>query len=103
MLYLPLEAAYIVAKTLATSYLPRHNVRILHLFNTGRCGSTLLCRALGVTGATQSISEPDVFTNLVLQPRLREHPNAQRKLCFASTILLAHWSHHKDSDKPWVC
>ena len=31
------------------------------MYSTGRCGSTLLQKALGVHGVVQSFSEPDVF------------------------------------------
>lgn len=44
--------------------------RITMIYSTGRCGSTLVVRALAELGGMTGLSEPDVLTQLVVQ---REH------------------------------
>ena len=48
--------------------------RIILLYSTGRCGSTLLSHVLNQEPATASFSEPDVFTQLVML-RAADHSN----------------------------
>ncbi len=41
------------------------STRLALVYSTGRCGSTLVSRALGGNPFVRSLSEPDAFTNLV--------------------------------------
>lgn len=46
---------------------PEH---LILLYSVGRCGSTLLCRALDRLGGTVTLSEPDVYTHIAgMRPR----------------------------------
>ena len=45
--------------------------RLVHLFSTGRCGSTLASRIFGQLDNVWSLSEPDTFTILANIPHLR--------------------------------
>lgn len=40
---------------------PEH---LILLYSVGRCGSTLLCRALGALGDVTTVSEPDTYTHI---------------------------------------
>ncbi|CAH1250823.1 Hypp8923 [Branchiostoma lanceolatum] len=39
-------------------------VRNIFLHSTGRCGSTLMCKAIEATKEVQAVSEPDMYTSL---------------------------------------
>ena len=55
--------------------LPGTKPHILCLHNIGRCGSTVLCRALGELDGLIAFSEPDVLTNFIY---MRSTPRAER-------------------------
>lgn len=106
-LYVPLDLAYKVALSLCQT-LKEEKVRLVHLFSTGRCGSTLLCKAMGAideggTTALQSLSEPDAYSNLCVQRSLYEDPEVQKTLCFSVTMLLAYWAWRRAPMKRIVC
>ncbi|CAH1271510.1 Hypp4664 [Branchiostoma lanceolatum] len=61
LLLLPFDVLPAVADAL-TGTLTLSTVKNIFLHNIGRCGSTLLCRALDVTDEIQAVSEPDIFT-----------------------------------------
>ena len=46
--------------------------KAIFLHSTGRCGSTLLARALGEVAGVTMLSEPDVFSQLAMAGRLPE-------------------------------
>lgn len=49
---------------------------IIHVHSTGRCGSTLLQKALNVHRRVQSLSEPDAFWCIgTLQAQLEHEPS----------------------------
>lgn len=50
----------------------RPPTRAMFLHSTGRCGSTLLTRALGGIAGVTTFSEPDVFSQLAMAGRLPE-------------------------------
>jgi hypothetical protein len=50
----------------------RPRARPLFLHSTGRCGSTLLARALGGIAGVTTLAEPDVFSQLAMAGRLAE-------------------------------
>lgn len=56
----PYEEYHRVAKSLTSA----HTDNLLLVYNTSRCGSTLLSKCLSSLTGMQSISEPDVFTSL---------------------------------------
>ena len=47
--------------------MPAH---VLLLHSTGRCGSTLLTKALNAVNGVRALSEPDIFTQLAMSGRL---------------------------------
>ena len=63
--------------------IPRDNHKLLCLHNIGRCGSTVLCRALNEIDGVIALSEPDVLTNFV---NMREKPRREQidllRACF---------------------
>lgn len=59
------------------------------LFSTGRCGSTLASRILGTLPGVVSLSEPDVYTNLV-QARATLPLDEATALLRAATAVLCH-------------
>lgn len=65
--------------------------RVVFLHSTGRCGSTLISRALGLCPGVVSVSEPDVFTRLPeLRPRDRLDDEKTAALCEAAVKLTFH-------------
>lgn len=46
--------------------------RVLLLHSTGRCGSTLLTKALNAIDGVSALSEPDIFTQLAMSGRLSD-------------------------------
>ncbi|CAF0907927.1 unnamed protein product [Rotaria sordida] len=61
-LYIPLIMAISLSNELAVTF--PVDFQLIHLYNVGRCGSTLLCKAMNATEDCQSLSEPDFFTGL---------------------------------------
>jgi hypothetical protein len=61
-LYIPLSMALSLEEYLR-SRLPNDQI-LVHCYSVGRCGSTLLSRAMDATPYSQSLSEPDIFTRL---------------------------------------
>ncbi|CAH1270430.1 Hypp4334 [Branchiostoma lanceolatum] len=58
LLLLPFDVLPKVADALTGS---QSTVKNIFLYNTGRCGSTLMCKAMDVINDMQTVSEPDVF------------------------------------------
>lgn len=56
------------------------------IFSTGRCGSTLLARALAGLEDTWSLSEPDAFSNIALH-HLKLEPKERVRLLRQSLVL----------------
>ena len=71
--------------------------KLVHFYSVGRCGSTLLCKAMDATEHCQSLSEPDVFTILsrytMKQSKMSliGHQNKLVSIIKAALILLAHY------------
>lgn len=71
--------------------------KLVHFYSVGRCGSTLLCQAMDATEHCQSLSEPDIFTNLthftIKQSNLSltEHQKKLVSIFRAGLILLVHF------------
>lgn len=64
-------------------------VDLAFLFSTGRCGSTLASRMLASLPRVLSVSEPDVYSNLVEARSMLGHDEAV-KLIRAATVVLCH-------------
>ena len=60
--------------------------RALFLHSTGRCGSTLLTRALGEIAGVTTLSEPDVFSQLAMAGRLSEPAREQFARLYAGLL-----------------
>jgi uncharacterized membrane protein YgcG len=76
-------------------------VLVVHM--TGRCGSTLLTKALDWLGCAQAASEPEVFTDVheLLERGLLTRPQAV-KLLRAACLLLVHRLRADRPDRPLV-
>ncbi|XP_078603958.1 uncharacterized protein LOC144877787 [Branchiostoma floridae x Branchiostoma japonicum] len=61
LLILPFDVLPAVTDAL-TGTLTLSTVKNVFLHNIGRCGSTLMCKAMDVVNNVQAVSEPDIFT-----------------------------------------
>jgi hypothetical protein len=70
--------------------------RIILLYSTGRCGSTLLSHILNQTPTVVSFSEPDIFTQLVTLRTAGQSNDAEiAALLYDSLMIMsAHAQHH---------
>ncbi|XP_078605966.1 uncharacterized protein LOC144878831 [Branchiostoma floridae x Branchiostoma japonicum] len=84
-------------------------VRNVFLFDTGRCGSTLLCKAMDSTAGVQAVSEPDVYTSVFV---FLQHHNfdlthaAEEEAIMVlrcSTILLNFYFLKNDPSRQVIC
>jgi hypothetical protein len=62
--------------------------RLTLIYSTGRCGSTLVSRALSESPGVLSLSEPDVFTQLVILQRTGVHDDNEIRSLLRSCTLL---------------
>ncbi len=94
-LYLPLAMAISLVNDLVATF--PIDFKLVHLYNVGRCGSTLLCKVMNDTEQCQSLSEPDVFSILqhyaTKQSKLSlvDHRNKLISMYRVALILLAHF------------
>jgi len=82
-----------------------HTHNMLLVYNTSRCGSTLLSKCCDKITEMQAISEPDVFTSLA---HIAAEANGSRdrdiiKLARSSGKLLAFLRRHKHPDRDAIC
>jgi hypothetical protein len=75
--------------------------RLILVYSTGRCGSTLVSHAFGAVPGVLSLSEPDVFTQLVALRRKEGSDIAEIRSLIRSTTLLqcAAAARHAGSDR----
>jgi hypothetical protein len=77
--------------------------RISFLFSVGRCGSTLLSRTLAQQPRLHSLSEPDVYWQLLSLSRKQGLPEAElRQLLKSCTLLLCAASHARGEADAWI-
>ncbi|XP_028414890.1 uncharacterized protein LOC114537978 [Dendronephthya gigantea] len=109
LLCIPFHELSIVEEVIA---LNTSNVKTSFLYNTGRCGSTLLCKVLDQLPRVQSISEPDVFAILARHFDERMvgcYPKARTKKATLITItrvailLLNNYFLFRAPDKICIC
>lgn len=87
------------------------NLLLLFVFTLGRCGSTLLCKALDKLSNVQSISEPDIFTVLTSQygKEMPPFPNSSESkeilllVTRVATKLLHNYFIHREPLKTHIC
>lgn len=78
---LPISELHTIAKNL-----PRPKPgQLVYLYSTGRCGSTLLCKALSQLPRTLSLSEPDSYTNVYINNKLSDE---EKERILASVLRL---------------
>ncbi len=73
----------------------KKNGQLIFIYSVGRCGSTLISRMLAETSGCLSISEPDVYTQLVETELFPEE--LRRHLNIATQCLLLSADHRKAS------
>lgn len=77
--------------------------RISFIFSVGRCGSTLLSRTLAGQSRIRSLSEPDVYWQVLALSRKRGLPDSELAPLLAScTRLLCAASHARGEADAWV-
>lgn len=77
--------------------------RISFIFSVGRCGSTLLSRTLARQPRIRSLSEPDVYWQLLALSRKRGLPESELVPLLAScTRLLCAASHARGEADAWI-
>lgn len=87
------------------------NLLLLFVFTLGRCGSTLLCKALDKLSNVQSISEPDIFTVLTSQYGKEmppfPNPSVSNEILLlvtrVATKLLHNYFIHREPLKTHIC
>jgi hypothetical protein len=90
-LYLPLSMAILLSNDIVATF--PSDFKLVHFYIVGRCGSTLLSKAMDTTEHCQSLSEPDIFTILsrytMRQSKvsLTEHQNKLVSIIKAALIL----------------
>ena len=62
--------------------------RIIFLYSTGRCGSTLFSHVLNQSSATVSFSEPDVFTQLVMMRTARQGTDTEIRTLLHDALMV---------------
>ncbi|XP_066305213.1 uncharacterized protein [Branchiostoma lanceolatum] len=83
-------------------------VKNIFLYNTGRCGSTLMCRVLDVFDNIQAVAEPYIFA-LMFKYATRDFPltSVEREniimLLRCSVVLLNFHFQQKDPSKTVIC
>ncbi|XP_035682145.1 uncharacterized protein LOC118419722 [Branchiostoma floridae] len=84
-------------------------VKNVFLHNTGRCGSTLMCKAMGVIDQVLAVSEPDIFTVTFERACARDVPLTPHEeeevitVLRCSVILLNFYLHQNHSAKALIC
>jgi hypothetical protein len=91
LIALPYEVLHTLARDLREV-----SENLIFIYSVGRCGSTLVSKAFNETGQVLSLSEPDVFTQIV---ELRE-PDGSRDeelsgILLSSTRVLCAWAAHR--------
>ncbi|XP_078674373.1 uncharacterized protein LOC144912693 isoform X1 [Branchiostoma floridae x Branchiostoma belcheri] len=106
LLLLPFDVLPTVADGLEETQLAVKNI---FLYNTGRCGSTLMCKALDVISEVQAVSEPDVFQVIIERvckkdvPLSSDERNEIIKLLKCSVILINFYFQQKDPSRKVIC
>ncbi|KAI8480035.1 hypothetical protein Bbelb_422430 [Branchiostoma belcheri] len=106
LLLLPFDVLPVVADGLEETQLAVKNIC---LYNTGRCGSTLMCKALDVISEVQAVSEPDVFQVIIERvckkdvPLSSDERNEIIKLLKCSVILINFYFQQKDPSRKVIC
>ncbi|CAH1267762.1 uncharacterized protein [Branchiostoma lanceolatum] len=106
LLLVPFDVLPAVADAL-TETLPE--VKNVFLHNTGRCGSTLMCKAMGVINQVLAVSEPDIFTAVFERVCTRNVPIASHEeeevtmVLRCSVQLLNFYLHLNDPSKTLIC
>ncbi|XP_019623311.1 PREDICTED: uncharacterized protein LOC109469264 [Branchiostoma belcheri] len=71
LLLIPFDVLPAVTDALTESL---SEVKNIFLHSTGRCGSTLMCKAMDVMSQVQAVSEPDIFTLIFEHAWARDVP-----------------------------
>ncbi|CAH1271511.1 Hypp4665 [Branchiostoma lanceolatum] len=105
LLLLPFDVLPAVADTLTETLSSLKNI---FLYNTGRCGSTLMCKAMDVINDVQAVSEPNVFQVIIERvctevPVTFDEKEEIIMLLRCSVILLNFYFLQKDPSKKVVC
>ncbi|XP_066294850.1 uncharacterized protein [Branchiostoma lanceolatum] len=106
LLLLPFEVLPAVTDALKETL---STVKNIFLYNTGRCGSTLMCKAMDVINDIQAVSEPNVFHVIIERVCIGDGPLTSDEkeeiimLLRCSVILLNFYFLQKDPSKKVVC
>ncbi|XP_078606120.1 uncharacterized protein LOC144878882 [Branchiostoma floridae x Branchiostoma japonicum] len=83
--------------------------RNVFLHNTGRCGSTLLCKAMEASTEVQAVSEPDVYTWIYVYAKAKDFQLTSEEeedilmVLRGSTILLNFYLLQNDPSRRVIC
>lgn len=81
--------------------------RLILLYNTSRCGSTLVSKAFDSLAGVQSISEPDMFTSLThMAAEAQGDPDKLKdisRIARSTARLLLHLRGNRYPDRPILC
>eukprot|EP00058_Branchiostoma_floridae_P005360 XP_002590848.1 hypothetical protein BRAFLDRAFT_90002 [Branchiostoma floridae] len=106
LLLLPFDVLPKVADALTGTHA---TVKNIFLYNTGRCGSTLMCKCMDVINDVQAVSEPDVFQVIIERVCTRNVPLTSDDkeeiimLLRCSVILLNFYFQQQDPSKRVIC
>ncbi|XP_035659802.1 uncharacterized protein LOC118404668 [Branchiostoma floridae] len=105
LLLLPFSALPEVAEALTGT---QSMVQNMFLYNTGRCGSTLMCKAMDVLNDVQAVSEPDVFHVIIEHVCARDVLTSDEReeiimLLRCSVFLLNFCFQQQDPSKTVIC
>ncbi|KAI8518367.1 hypothetical protein Bbelb_043840 [Branchiostoma belcheri] len=106
LLLIPFDTLPAVADAVRKQAAAARNI-LLH--NTGRCGSTLLCKAMEATTEVQAVSEPDMYTWIYVYAQVHDFnltPAEEEDILMVlrcSTILLNFYLLQNDQSRPVIC
>ncbi|CAH1271509.1 Hypp4663 [Branchiostoma lanceolatum] len=93
LLLLPFDLLQTVTDALSET---QSTVMNIFLYNTGRCGSTLMCKAMDVINDVQALSEPDVFQMIIEMQKAFDLIQADSENFFHACLTFKQLLGHKE-------